>query len=123
MGLALVANGQVHDASKFRGIEWQCLNDGCASEGPDELFKLALHQHVTTNRHHPEAWPGGIADMDRVHLAEMVADWKARSSEQGTDLLAWVKEVASAKFGFSLRGRVYRNVKGLVGMLLEKRFR
>lgn len=123
LGLRLVANGQVHDHSKFFGIEWQYLNDGAwPREGDDAMFQAALLQHVTTNLHHPEAWPGGIESMDRLHLAEMCADWGARSAEQGGDLMEWVKDSATRRFGFSLCGRVYKELRGLIGLLLDKRF-
>jgi hypothetical protein len=122
LGLALMANAQVHDNSKFRGVEWLYLNDGAwPRDADDEAFRLALRQHVTTNAHHPEYW-GGIEEMPRVFLAEMTADWKARSNEMGTDLLEWVKEKATARFGFSTSGRVYKEIKSFTDILLERKF-
>lgn len=125
LGLQLIANGQVHDNSKFRGIEWEYLNDG-AFPRPDpdpnrEMFLVAHRQHVTTNMHHPEFW-GDIADMPPIFLAEMVCDWHARSSEQGTDLLEWVKDRATERFKFPVSGRVYKDIKGYVELLLERKF-
>lgn len=127
LGLSLIANGQVHDHSKFKGIEWKYLNDGawprnCEDELEDQMFKAALQQHVTTNKHHPEAWPGGINEMDELHIAEMVADWAARSSEQGTGLLEWVTEKAPERFKFSKHGSVYKAVRRFTDLLLEKKF-
>src|SRR6186713_949777 len=52
----LVALGHVHDASKFRGIEWDYLHTG--PDTPEDLARLATEQHVRTNPHHPECWNG-----------------------------------------------------------------
>lgn len=128
IGLQLIANGHVHDASKFRGIEWEYLNDGAwpfendASGTRLAACQLALHQHQKTNKHHPEYWDD-IAEMPRVYMAEMVCDWHARSSEQGTDLLAWVKEKATEKYRFPTCGRVYKELKEFIDLLLERRFK
>ncbi len=124
LGRALIANGMVHDNSKFRGLEWQYLNDDRwpIPDGGEELFKAALHQHVTTNPHHPEYWDGGVAEMPRLYLAEMLCDWKARSSEQGTDITEWVKEKAPERFDFSTSGRVYKELKDFLALLLERKF-
>ncbi len=128
LGLRLIANGQVHDHSKFFGIEYRWLNDGAwplvAQDATNlALFNAAKHQHVTTNAHHIEFWPGGADEMDRLHMAEMVADWHARASEQGTCLISWVKEVATKKYEFSTSGRVYKELKGFIDLLLDKRFK
>ena len=40
-------------------------------------LKPAIEHHYANNRHHPEHWPNGIADMDLVDLMEMLADWAA----------------------------------------------
>lgn len=126
-GRKLVANGHAHDHSKFFGIEWDYLNDGAwpiahATEQDEHLFRAAVKQHVTTNPHHPEFWAGGIHEMTRVYLAEMVCDWRARASEQGTCIWEWIKGGAATKFGYTTRGRVYREIQSLLGMILEKKF-
>ena len=131
--MRLIANGQIHDNSKFSGIEWEYLNDGAwprPTPDPDipwemtseELFRAALRQHVTTNPHHPEYWRG-IKAMHPDYLAEMVCDWHARSSEQGTDLMEYVKDRATERFKFTTRDRVYKDIKGFVTMLLERKFK
>lgn len=126
LGLLLIANGQIHDNSKFKGIEWLYLNDGAwPRQDPDphrELFLAALRQHQSTNPHHPEFYPGGISDMPPVFLAEMLADWKARSNEQGSDLMEWVRGKGADRFGYTTGSRVYRTLKEFVGLLLEARF-
>lgn len=123
-GLRLIANGQIHDNSKFFGIEWEFLNDNTwpyDNVDEQEMFEVALRQHVRGNPHHPEFW-GKIKEMPRFYLAECVCDWAARSSEQGTDLREWVKEKATKKFGFTIRSYTYREIKGFVDLLLERKF-
>jgi hypothetical protein len=126
LGRQLIANGHIHDQSKFRGIEWEYLNDGAwpwegANPQEEEMFRAALRQHVLTNAHHPE-FHKTIFDMGRIHLLECVADWAARSAEQGTDLMGWIRGRATDRFGFTVKCRVYREIKGAVGMLLEGAF-
>jgi len=122
LGRKLIANGRIHDASKFGGIEWQYLHADMKETHP-ELFKQAAIQHITTNPHHPEYWVGGIEEMDALHLAEMVCDWYARSMEFGDNIWDWVKGPASDRYAFSLNGRVYKEIKGYLDLLLEKKFR
>jgi hypothetical protein len=122
LGRMLIANGLRHDNSKFHGIEWAYLHSDVKESNPD-LFLVAMHQHNLTNLHHPEAWPGGIEDMDRLHLAEMVTDWHSRSSEFGSDLLEWVKESATKRFRFATTGRVYKDIKSFVDLLHEEKFK
>jgi len=121
-GHMLIANGYCHDQSKFYGIEWLYLNDETLHSYP-ELFDAAQRQHVATNLHHPEAWLEGIHKMDRLHLAEMVCDWSARSAEFGKDLRDWIKTQGAKKFDFKVQSLVYREIKDLVDMLLDKPFK
>ena len=50
-------------------------------EYKESLEKLGpiLEHHYANNRHHPEHFKNGIADMDFVDLIEMFCDWKAAS--------------------------------------------
>lgn len=121
LGRQLIANGHVHDNSKFFGIEWEYLNNGANHEN-DKLFQVAVRQHVLTNPHHPEYWPNGIKQMPPLYLAEMVADWCARSAEQGTDLLDWIRDEATSRYGFTLRSKTYQSIREFVGLLLERKF-
>src|SRR5262249_38221572 len=66
-GRLLVARGFVHDASKFRGIEWDYLHAG--RDVPAAELGLAIRQHRQTNPHHPEYW-GGFEHMPELHVAE-----------------------------------------------------
>jgi hypothetical protein len=121
LGRKLIANGLIHDYSKFGGIEWEHLHGDVKDSSP-EAFKLAAHQHITTNQHHPECW-SGIENMPRLYLGEMVCDLHARSSEFGNDLREWVKDVATKKYGFTPQGRVYKEMKEFIDLLLEPNFK
>lgn len=120
MGLQLIMNGEKHDNSKYTGIEWLYLHEDIKEIEP-EKFKLAVIQHVTTNPHHPEYW-GDISEVPRVYLAEAVVDWKARSSEFGTDLREWIIHKATKKFKISTSSRVYKQIKDFLDLLLERKF-
>ncbi len=113
----LTANAFSHDNSKFIGVEWLHLD----SENKD-LRSIAIQHHVSHNEHHPEYW-GEIENMPRLYLAEMVADWYARSSEFADGLVVWVKGTAAPKYGFSLKGRVYKDIKYFLDILLNSTFK
>lgn len=110
----LIINSLQHDISKFQGIEWDYL----LSDNIENL-KLAIDQHNRTNFHHPEHWDG-VENMPDVFLAEMVVDWKSRSSELGTDFMKWVKEDAPKKFNYSTSGKVYKKIKYFAELLLDE---
>ena len=118
----LIANAQIHDNSKLKGIEWKYLHDDVKTDKP-ELFQAALESHWSNNEHHPEFWYGSIQSMPEVYLCEMVADWKARSSEFGLDLREWVKNKASKKYKFTLQSAVYKSIKRNLDLLLEPEFK
>lgn len=117
----LLANSMLHDNSKFRGVEWEYLSDAAKDEHPEQ-FKAAVQQHQSINPHHPEYWCG-IDNMPSVYIAEMVCDWKARSAEFGTDLREWVKDKATKKWDFTPQGRVYREIKEYLDLLLDASFK
>jgi hypothetical protein len=118
---ALLANSMLHDNSKFRGIEWEFLNEN-GNEQKSRALELAIKQHRATNRHHPEYW-GGIQDMPDVYVAELVCDWKARSDEFGTDLREWVKDKATKMWEFNTQSKVYRKIKKYMDLLLDPAFK
>ena len=124
LGKQLIANGYVHDASKFHGIEFEFMAPGMSAE--EEVaklkMKLAIHHHQLTNKHHPEAWSGGIKDMPDVYLAELVCDTKARSEEFGTDFRAWIDEVATEKYEFTKDDAVYKQIHRFVDLLCASPF-
>lgn len=113
----LVANGFIHDNSKFYGIEWEYLTSEAKELHPTK-FKEAIIHHQTHNKHHPEYW-GSIQDMPRLYVAEMVCDVKTRSNEFGKDIREWVKTVAVDKYNFTLKSRVYREIKYFLDLILE----
>jgi len=117
-GRRLIQNSQVHDLSKFFGTEWDYLT---TSDCDRDKLSLAVHQHNSTNPHHPEYWPS-IKAMDRLYIAEMVCDWKSRSSEKGTDLRQWIDTVATERFGFTKEDEVYAEIMHFVDLLLEPLF-
>jgi len=118
---ALLANGMLHDNSKFRGVEWEYLTDAAKTEHPEQ-FTSAMQQHIHTNPHHPEYWHG-IEHMPSIYIAEMVCDWKARSAEFGTDLREWVKDKATKRWNFTAQGRVYKEIKEYLDLLLDPQFK
>lgn len=117
-GKNLIANGQVHDNSKYSGIEWE----GLFQTDNEALLKSAIYHHNHTNKHHPEA-NNGIHNMSKIYLAECVADWHARSSEFGSDLSSWIIKSATNKYHFTIKDRVYKDIKYFVNLLLDKPFK
>lgn len=92
---AIVARGEIHDASKFIAPErgpyiWltefhRRRQNGEAfsyPEGIEAQVKAAIRHHVTTNCHHPDfhASPDDMSDID---IIEMVCDWTAIAQELG----------------------------------------
>jgi len=124
LGKQLIANGFVHDASKFHGIEFEFMSPGvdAGAEGAKLKLKLAIQQHNSTNKHHPESWSGGIDDMPEVYLAEFVCDVKARSEEFGTSLREWIDVSATKKWSFTKDDDVYKKIMKFVDLLCEKPF-
>lgn len=112
----LITNSLVHDQSKFVGIEWEYLHTDDSN-----MRTFAIRHHQSINPHHPEYW-SGIQNMPDVYLAEMACDIKARSSEFGTDLRSWIDDVASHKYGFSKRDKVYKKLKKFVNMICQSPF-
>lgn len=115
-GRKLIANGQVHDNSKLKGIEFEHL----FYDSP--LLKDAIIHHASTNEHHPECW-GGIQHMPVICLAEMVCDCAARSAEMGTDLRKWFAEDATVKYKFSMDDAVGKNIQRFLDLLLSPTFK
>ncbi len=84
----LLRRGEIHDQSKLGDLERQTFVEftpklkGCAY-GSDEYkgylkaMGPALDHHYANNRHHPEHFENGLADMNLIDLLEMLLDWKA----------------------------------------------
>lgn len=124
LGHQLIANGMVHDASKFYGIEFENLSsvEPCKEETSKLKLKMAIHHHQKTNLHHPEAWANGINGMPDVYLAEFCCDGKARSEEFGTDLRNWISETATKRYNFTKDDIVYKRIMEFIDLLCPKPF-
>lgn len=125
LGLSLIKNVFQHDVSKFEGIEWEFLNVYDKKEKRRASFKrgleMAIKQHTRSNPHHPEFW-GTIHQMPDLYVAEMVCDFKARSSEFGTSLVDYIKDSATKKYGFGPSDPVYAKIKEFVELLCSAHF-
>lgn len=117
LGIKIIANGQIHDNSKFRGVELEHLFEG------DPLLIDAVKHHNSTNPHHPEYWAGSIHNMPEEFIVEFVADTAARSSEFGTDIRAWLNEVATKKYDFKMEDTVGKKITYYLQVLLSRPFK
>jgi hypothetical protein len=113
----LIARGFRHDNTKFFGSEW----DNLVTDNPDkDKLKLAIDQHNTTNEHHPESWDKGIHGMPRIALAELVCDFKARSSEFGTDLREYIDTQATKRYSFNKNDKIYEEIMYFVDLVCDR---
>ena len=116
LGRNLIANGQIHDNSKFKGIEFEQLFFG------EAMLTDVVKHHSSTNPHHPEYW-GTIQAMPEVYLAEMTCDCTARAQEFGSDVREWFTQQATGKYGFKMDDAVGEKIIYFLNMLLEKPFK
>ena len=123
LGHGLIANGFIHDASKFHGIEWENMASGMTDgeESAKLKLKMAVNNHRKTNPHHHE-YRGEIQKMPRVYVAEMVCDWKARSEEFGASLKDYIDERATKNWNFEKDDKTYKEIMVFVDLLCEKPF-
>jgi hypothetical protein len=119
LGRLLIANGFIHDNSKFYGIEWSELSPSNADKGK---LSLAVQHHNHTNSHHPEYW-GNIKNMPEIYLIEMVCDWKARSTEFGSSVMEWVDEQATKRYCFTKEDKVYADIVKYLSLLCDQPFK
>lgn len=84
----------LHDMSKFQLDEFEgfCRLDNARKyEYGSEEYEARVHNnnaaqlHVTRNSHHPEYWPGGVADMSFADLVEMLCDWEIARQTRDTE--------------------------------------
>ena len=61
--------------------------------------------------------------MPTIFVAEMVADWFARSNEFGTDIKQWVDEITLKRFKLTKKMKKYQEIKKFLGLLLEEPFK
>lgn len=124
LGKQLIANGFIHDASKFHGVEFEFMAPGTPTveEAAKMKMKMAIYHHQTTNPHHVEYWANGISDMPDVYLAELVCDFKARSEEFGTDLRDYIENTAFPKWKISKDHDSYKKIMKFVDLLCVSPF-
>lgn len=123
-GRQLIANGFVHDNSKFYGMEWLNLDHYVKKRTNKETrlkLSLAVSQHNQTNPHHPEYW-AGIENMPEVYLAEMICDWKSRAEEFGTSLMDWIDGGAMERFKYEKDCEVYKKLVYYASLACDQPF-
>jgi hypothetical protein len=114
--LKLIQLGRIHDASKFDEFEFTNLHAGSA------LFEEALTVHQRKNPHHPEYWKGGIHEMPKIYLAEMVCDCKARGEEFGTSVRLWFHDEATKKYEFKMTDDCGQHIEHFLNLLMNQPF-
>ncbi len=115
LGRMLIANGMIHDNSKFNGIEFQHLFKD------DFLLNESIKHHQLSNPHHPEYW-GKIQDMPEIYLIEMVCDCAARSAEFGTDINEFFNNVCTKKYDFEMTDEVGVKITKYINLLYNTKF-
>jgi len=93
----LERRGLAHDESKWRSDEFggfvQINRIAREHKYGSPEYKESLKQvnavelHYGRNSHHPEYYPGGIADMNLFDVIEMVCDWAAAAETYGQSTL------------------------------------
>ena len=109
---ALIVRGVEHDQSKLQPPEAEVfetytpkLRDSVY--GSDEYKALlsemrpAIEHHNSLNRHHPEYFKGGIAEMNLIDVLEMLCDWKASTLRHATGDIYKSLEINQKRFGYS----------------------
>lgn len=106
----LLERARIHDESKLSEPE----ATGFATVGVrlkdvtygSEEYKAALRDlaptikhHYEHNRHHPEFWSGGIADMTLLDIVEMLVDWKAAGERHSDSSIEKSIEINCKRFG------------------------
>lgn len=123
LGVGLLANIQIHDNSKLRGIEFEELHPLTKEEMSDkEGLSKAVAHHQLINAHHVEYW-GNIDEMPKIYLAEMACDLYARATEFGTDLRAFIKDRFLPKNNITTSSKAYKILKEYVDLLLDPEFK
>jgi Family of unknown function (DUF5662) len=120
LGVELIARGQIHDNSKFYGVEWLYLHPDVKEHNP-AMFKSAVLEHITHNDHHPEFY-GSIHEMPEINLMELTCDICARSHEFGNDVNDWLEEKAFIKYNFNKKSDAYDIIHYTSNLLYEKAF-
>jgi hypothetical protein len=105
----LEERGNNHDASKMESPEVEIFATytpklSKSTYGGEEYKKFleemkpALDHHYAVNRHHPEHFKNGVADMNLVDLVEMICDWKAATRKHRDGNILKSLEINSKRF-------------------------
>lgn len=125
----LLLRGESHDLSKFSPEEVEMFTKFTPrlrgmTYGSDEykacLAEMGpgLRHHYENNRHHPEHFPGGIADMNLIDVLEMFIDWKASSARHADGNVLRSIEINEKRFAMSDQlAAIFRNTARDWGML------
>ena len=108
----LLIRALLHDISKYFIVETKLFSETIdnlkyieygSKEYEHYLKELesALKHHYRLNKHHPEHYCDGIADMDLVSIIEMLCDWKASCKRNETGHLIRSIEINRKRFKFS----------------------
>jgi len=108
----LLQRGEEHDASKLSPEEVDifveytpklksCTYGSVEYKAQLAAMKPALDHHYANNRHHPEHYKNGIADMTLVDLVELFCDWKSASLRQQNGNLLKSIEQNTERFDIS----------------------
>lgn len=111
-----------HDRSKLESPEremyevWRPKLDTMSIESAE--YKEALKQmgeglkhHYENNRHHPEHFENGIAEMTLIDVVEMVCDWKAAAARKNETVnMEW----ASKRFNIPPDSQLYRIIENTI---------
>jgi hypothetical protein len=119
----LLKRGEDHDKSKLESPELETLTKfnpetrygSTEDEAERKSIQSALDHHYARNRHHPQHYPNGVADMDLVDIVEMFCDWKAATERYYNGNLLKSVEVNADRFGLPLMMvKVFENTAKLL---------
>ena len=107
--LELMYRSEVHDESKLRSPEVEAFTEFTAylastTYGSAEYneykqaMQPAMEHHYAHNRHHPEHFKNGVADMNLIDLLEMLCDWKAASERHNDGNIRKSLEINCRRF-------------------------
>lgn len=101
-----------HDRSKLKAPEVSAFTEmtpklAATTYGSDEYkqvlaqMKPTLLHHYANNRHHPEFFENGIADMNLIDVLEMFVDWYAATKRHADGDIYKSIEINKERFGLS----------------------
>lgn len=108
----LLDRAQGHDASKLVNPELSTFDEYTpmlreSTFGSDEYkgflqgMGTGLKHHYAHNRHHPEHYAEGIAEMNLLDLIEMICDWMAATRRHADGDIRRSLELNQERFGYS----------------------